>query len=109
MAELDAFELTAHQRLICVEGGRVTGIFWVLKTRVGRFHVKPVDVSVWDSDEHNSGRILYSDDLTAFVTGDEVDIPPHMVTPSKHDDVLDAMADMEAAILAATKAWKEVA
>lgn len=87
----------------------MTGTFWVLRASGRRddYHVKPVDVIVWDSPEHHSGRVLYPTDLTAFVKDGVVDIPPHMVVKDKHADVLDVMADMEAAILAACAAFPD--
>ncbi|QDZ15794.1 hypothetical protein [Humibacter ginsenosidimutans] len=105
MPEPHAYDMSQFQRIIGVENGRVTGLFHVLSTKRGDYHVKPVDVTVWDDNEHHSGRVLYSSDLTAFVRDGDVDIPPHMIATEKHADVLDAMGAMEAAILAATEAF----
>lgn len=107
MSEPHAYDMTRFQRIIGVDGGRVTGLFHVLSTHVGDYHVQPIDVTVWDSDDgdHTSGRVLYSGDLTAFVKDGVVDIPPHLVSSAKHDDVLGAMGAMESAVLAVTKAF----
>ena len=106
MSTVHGYDMSRFQRIIAVEGGRVTGLFHVLSTKRGDYHVKPIDVTIWD-DDRISGRVLYSGDLTAFVEGGEVDIPPHMIRREKHADVLEAMGAMESAVRAAVLAFRE--
>jgi hypothetical protein len=69
MSALRAFDLTRFQRLVAVEGGLVTGTFAVMPaTRAERESwVKAYDVVLWSDDEHSSGLVLYSNDLTCAV------------------------------------------
>ena len=105
MAEVTAHDMGRYWRLVDVDGGRVTGTFWVSLNRADRVqYVRTVDVIVWDDDEHRSGRTLYSDSLTAFIEGGEVRIPEHMIREQVRADVLDEMDAMKAAIRLAAEA-----
>lgn len=106
MAEVKAFDMGRTWRLVGVEGGRVTGTFWVAldPDQKRATHVKTVDVTVWADDQKTWGRTLYSDSLTSFVEGGDIDIPEHMIREQVRHDVLDAMDDMRSAIRAAVDA-----
>lgn len=107
MSTVRAHDMSQHWRLVDVEGGRVTGTFWVdSPDRRGRQIVKSIDVIMWHTDEHHSGRLLRTHGLTAFVEGGDVEIPRHMIDEGVRDDVLDVLDDMNAAILAAVAAAK---
>lgn len=107
-AIVQAYDMGRFWRLVSVDSGRVTGTFWVTHGPDGEVnHVRPVDVAVWADDQHTWGRVLYSDSLTAFVNGDEIRIPEHMIREQVRADVLDAMDAMTNAIrlaVAATQA-----
>lgn len=94
-----AYDMGEHWRLVGVEGGRVTGTFWVsLPTdRYGAI-VRPVDVTVWFDEQHTGGRILYSGDLSATVRDGDIDLSEHRIDERKRADVLDAMDAMHTAI-----------
>lgn len=107
---MKAYDLSRYQRLICVESERITGTFKVLLPVGGRratVHVSPVDVSIWDSPEKHSGRILHYPDLTAFVDGEDVRIPLHMVNSDKRADVQEVMDELERVVLAVAERAKE--
>jgi hypothetical protein len=107
--EVKAYDMGRFWRLVSVDGGRVTGTFWVtLPDERGRAHVKSVDVVVWADDDHTSGRVLYSDSLDVFVEGDEIRVPEHTIRERVRDDVLDAMDDVLNAARLALAAAAEV-
>ena len=103
-------------RIVGVDGGRVTGEFVVVLptgSRDSRVMVLPLNVRVHHDDEHTSARILYSPDFTAWVLGDDVDLPKHMIDSNKLADVEDAWEPMLAALravaLVASESSKEEA
>lgn len=102
-----AYDLSMYQRVIGVEGSRVSGQFKVLTMRDGsEGWVSAIEVTVWDEDRR-SGRLLYSNDLNASVKGGEVKLSKHMVASNKLADVEAVWDDMIAAILAAFEAFPE--
>ena len=109
MAEVTAHDMGTYWRLVDVDGGRVTGTFWVLlpseRARRQDVSLVTVDVTVWDDEHHHAGRMLYSRDLTAFIEEDgEVHIPEHMIREQVRYDVLDAMDAMKVAVRLAADA-----
>lgn len=107
---MKAYDLSRYQRLIGVESERITGTFKVLLPVGGRratVHVTPVEVRIWDSPEKHSGRILHYPDFTAFVDGEDVSIPLHMVNSDKRADVQEAMDELERVLLAVAERAKE--
>lgn len=109
MSEARAYDMGKFWRLVSVDGGRVIGTFWVSVPEGDREgHVKTVDVTVWDGPQRNWGRVLYSHSLTAFVKGDEVRIPEHMIDKEVRADVLDAMDDMQNAVRLSVRAAEAV-
>lgn len=107
-ANVQAYDMGRFWRLVSVDGGRVTGTFWVSHNADGEPHsVRSVDVTVWADEQHSWGRTLYSDSLTAFISGDEIRIPKHMIRERVRDDVLDAMDAMTNAIRLAVAAAAE--
>lgn len=116
MSTITAHDMSQHWRLVNVEGGRVAGVFQVgYPHQFGYPHqrgyrtVKSIEVIMWHTDEHRSGRLLRAHALTAFVDGGDVEIPQHMIDEEVRDDVLDVLDvldEMKAAILAAVGAAK---
>ena len=108
MADVTAHDMGRYWRLVTVDGGLVTGAFWVALPlpahRNQSVHVKTVDVIVWADERHTSGCCLDSADLTAFVDDGEVRIPEHMISKQIRWDVLDAMDAMKIAIRLAAEA-----
>jgi len=74
---MKAYDLSRYQRLIGVEGGRVTGKFEVVGGLRKReeLWITTVDVVVWHDDEHHSGIVFYSNDFTTSVKDGEVGKP----------------------------------
>ena len=80
--KVTAYDMGKFWRLVTVDGGLVTGTFWVSLGRSAdsqAVHVKTVDVVVWADERRSSGRVLYSDSLTAFIEDGEVRVPEHMI------------------------------
>ena len=65
--------MTRYWRLVSVEGGPVTGTFWVRRPSGRETVVTAVDVTVWADDAHTCGRNIR--DMAALIVGDDVDIP----------------------------------
>lgn len=106
MGETKAYDLGRFQRLVGVDGKRVSGTFMVLSAKNSRqMWVTTVDVVVWD-EGHNSGRVLHSQDLTASVQDGEADLHERSIASNKVDDVLDVWDEMKAALVAAAEAAK---
>lgn len=101
-AEITAHDMSRFQRIFTVERGRVTGLFVALVVPKDRdlVMVTPYDVTVWADDAHTWGRTLVSRDFTAWVRGDTVDVPGHMITADKRDDIAAALSDFITAIQA---------
>lgn len=104
--QVKAYDMGQYWRLVSVDGGRVTGTFWVSLPASSQreAHVTSVDVIVWVDDKHTWGRTLYSDSLIAFVKDGEVRIPEHSIREHVRADVLDAMDAMVTAIRLAVAA-----
>lgn len=84
--EARAYDMSRYQRVIGTEG-RISGTWIVLSARGrDRVCIRPYDVTIYD-ETHRSGRILGRDDLLAWVRGDEVDVPKHMVRDHVRDEV----------------------
>jgi len=113
---MKAYSMDRFWRIVGVDGGRVTGTF-VAVIPAGRLDdrtmVTPLDVTVWHDDEHTSGRILYGKDFVAWVDGENVNMPKHMIASNKLADVEDAWEPMLAALravaLVASESSKEEA
>lgn len=108
-AAITAHDMSRFQRIFTVEGGRVTGLFVALVTESepDSAMITPYDVVVWADDAHTSGRTLVSRDFTAWVRGDMVDVPGHMITADKRDDIAAALSDFITAIQAVADRARE--
>lgn len=107
-SEPKGHDMSRSWRLVSVEGGCVTGTFWVAApSRKCRQVVKAVDVLVWVNEERIWGRVVT--DMTAFVEGGEVHINPRMIDEQVRDDVLAQIDAMKSAVKAAADAveWGE--
>lgn len=104
MNDVTGHDMSRFWRLVSVKNGLVTGTFWVSRPNDKRDEqiVKAVDVLVWHEKEHYSGRVI--NDMTAFIRGGEVDLPPHMIREQVRDDVLAKIDEVKVAILAAAAA-----
>ena len=100
---MSAYDLSRYQRLIGVDGGRVTGTFWATTPVGGKDRstiVETVDVLVWHDDEHTSARVLRSGDLSASIQDGDVDLRLHMIADDRRADVQDAWDEMVDALSA---------
>lgn len=106
---MKAYPLSRYQRLVGISGGLVTGTFKVLRARVGdRAWVETVDVTVSDDEDHRSGIVLYSGDLTASVENGVADLRDYMIHPdTKRAAVLAAEDAMRAALVGAAAQFPE--
>lgn len=94
-------DMSQHWRLVSVDGGPVTGTFWVSKPDHRRQIVKAIDVSVW-FDDHTWGR--HFTDMTALIKAGEVDILDRTIDERVRADVLTQLDALKAAVLAAATA-----
>ena len=106
MSEPKGHDMSRHWRMVAVDGGRVTGTWWVTRPdRRGEVHVKPIDVTIWNGPERHWGRFCTDTrGLTAFVKGAELSIPEHMIRGPWRDDALAALDEVAASIRAAVAA-----
>ncbi len=100
-----AADMSEFWRLITAEGRdadhRIHGTWWVSAD-----HVKPVDVTIWDT-RGQYGRMLSIDSLTAFREDGEIRIPEHMIRSNVLAECEDAWELLLAVITAAADAtWK---
>lgn len=107
MSEPHAYDMSQYQRIINVDGGRVTGSFSVMPgNRDGEVWVNPIDVVVWD-EGHNSGRVIYSGDIAAVRVADgAADVNTR---GPKADDIEDARAEFVNACVLAAAVFPSVA
>jgi hypothetical protein len=92
-------------RLVSVEGGPVTGTFWVTRPnekRRGQIYVHTVDVTLWDEDRNNFGRCFTTKDVTATVIDG---VPDLGIVRGRWADLTEDDAEhLKAAVLAAANA-----
>ena len=74
MSAVKGHDMSHHWRLVSVDGGPVTGTFWVQRPRLtAATWVIAVDVTVWDEDR-TWGLVLIPGDLSAMVKDGVVDL-----------------------------------
>lgn len=100
--DITACDMSRYWRLVSVSDCPVTGTFWVSRPDQQGTLVQAVKVTVWADPQRTWGRVVT--DMTAWVKGDEVDIPEHMIDYRVRADVLDQLDDVKAAVLAAARA-----
>lgn len=93
-----AHDMSRFWRIYSYQHGRINGTFVVHGAKDGAHHVKPYDVTVYADESHSWGRVLRSDDLTAFYRSGAVNIPAHMIREAIRADVEDAIDEISAAI-----------
>ena len=111
MNEIKCYDLSKYKRLVTAEGGsgRIRGTFAVLLSSSDcTSWVKAHDVVIYD-EGHNSGRCLYSNDLTGSVIDGIATISEHMVTQSLLADVQEVWDEMLQVMLAAVDAARAAA
>lgn len=106
MIETRAYDMSKYQRVIGFDGDRISGTFHVLASSGdSEAWVKPIDMQIWD-EGHHSGRILYSNDLTASVLDGEADLREHMIASNKLADVQAVWDEMKAALVTIVEAFR---
>lgn len=100
-----AHDMSRYWRLFTYQHGRINGTFVVMAGKEGPHNVKPFEVSVYADEGHTWGRVLRSEDLTAFVKDGEIDIPKHMIREDVRYDIEGAWDDMLVAIRACVAAF----
>jgi hypothetical protein len=106
MSETRAYDMSKYQRVIGFDGDRISGTFHVLASSDdSEAWVKPIDMQIWD-EGHRSGRILYSNDLTASVLDGEADLREHMIASNKLADVQAVWDEMKAALVTIVEAFR---
>lgn len=104
MAQPRGHDMSKFWRLVSVEGGLVTGTWWVSSPdRRGESWVKSVDVVVWHDELHRSGVVMNAG-ITASVAGGVVDLPRHMIHGQHKYAVWSNLDAVKASILAAVEA-----
>lgn len=105
MTEMRAFDMGRFQRIVFVEGNRVSGLFKVLSTKKSSdsFWVSSCEMTIYSEDK-SYGRVFHSGDLSAEVVAGEVELAEHMVASNKLADAKDAWDELLEAILAASEA-----
>lgn len=93
-----ARDMSRFWRIFSYQHGRINGTFVVHGAKDGVHHVKPYDVTVYSDESHSWGRVLRSDDLTAFYRDGAIAIPAHMIREAVRPDVEDAQDDLIVAI-----------
>lgn len=103
MSAVKGCDMSHHWRLVYVEGGPVTGTFWVQRPQLtAATWVIAVDVTVWDEDR-TWGPVLIPGDLSAVVEGGTVDLA--VLRPRSNEEfVREREDDIKAAVLAAANA-----
>ncbi|ONI65646.1 hypothetical protein CSIV_05040 [Microbacterium sp. CSI-V] len=104
-----AQDMSSFWRIFTYQHGRISGTFVVHGGKDGAHHVKPYDVTVYADDSHSWGRVLRSDDLTAFYRNGSVEIPAHMIREGVRPDVEDVMGELVVAIAACIAAFESSA
>jgi hypothetical protein len=105
------WDMTRYWRLVSVDGGPVTGTFWVTRPdeeRRGKIHVYAVDVTLWD-EERTFGRCFTTNDVTATVIDG---VPDLGIVRGRWADLTEDDAEhFKAAALAAANAveWEPLA
>ena len=102
-----AHDMSRFWRLFTYQHGRVNGTFVVMAGKDGVHNVKPFEVTIYADEDHSWGRVLYSQDLTAFYRDGAVDVPRHMIREAVRFDIEDAWGDVLAAIEACIAAFPE--
>lgn len=108
MSAVKGHDMSHHWRLVSVEGGLVTGTFWVTRPsekRRGQIYVYTVDVNIWDEDR-GFGRCLTTKDVTATVIDG---VPDLRIIRGRWADLTEDDAEhLKAAVLAAANAveWR---
>ena len=103
MSAVKGHDMSHHWRLVSVDGGPVSGTFWVQRPRLtAATWVIAVDVTVWDEDR-TWGLVLIPGDLSAMVKDGVVDLA--VLRPRGNEEfVREREADIKAAVLAAANA-----
>ena len=106
MSAVKGHDMSHHWRLVSVEGGLVTGTFWVTRPsekRRGQIYVYTVDVNIWDEDR-GFGRCLTTKDAPEPVDPDSADRQCAWADYRKDYGV--GESEMEAAHKAFMAGWK---
>ena len=102
MSAVKGHDMSHHWRLVSVDGGPVTGTFWVQRPRRMGTWVIAVDVTLWD-EGRTWGSVLIPGDLSAMVEGGAVDLA--VLRPRSNEEfVREREAEIKAAVLAAVAA-----
>ena len=102
MSAIKGHDMSHHWRLVSVDGGPVTGTFWVQRPRRMGTWAIAADVTLWD-EGRTWGAVLIPGDLSAVVEGDTVDLV--VLRPRSNEEfVREREADIKAAVLAAANA-----
>lgn len=105
MSEAVAHDMSQFWRVFTYQHKRISGTFVVHADKDAAHHVKPYDVTIWADDAHSWGRVIKSDDFTAFVKAGEIEMPSHMIREAVRYDIEDAMEDLIEAIRACVAAF----
>lgn len=93
-----ATDYSNHKRVVIIEHGRVRGEVIVLQAK--RAWVNPLDLVIWDEARH-SGRVLNSTAFNASVEDGVCNLPEHMIREDVRADVLEVIAQVKEACVAA--------
>ena len=105
MTEAIAHDMSQFWRIFTYQHNRISGTFVVHADKDAAHHVKPYDVTIWADDSHSWGRVVKSDDFTAFVKAGEIEIPAHMIREAVRADIEDARDELIVAIRACVEAF----
>lgn len=102
-----AFDLSRYQRLIGVDAGRIQGEFYVLGGVTSeKVWIRPINLTIWN-EHRTAGRVFYSNDFSASVEGDKVNLPKRMITPSLLADVEDVWDELMVVLVKVAEAFEE--
>ena len=104
-----AHDMSRFWRLFTYQHGRVNGTFVVHAGKGVVHHVKPYELTIYADEAHSWGRVLYSQDLTAYIRDGSVTIPKHMIREDKLYDIEGAWDEVIAAIEACVAAFPQPA
>lgn len=100
------YDMSRHWRLVSIDGGLVTGVFWVAAPS-GRDQsqtVSTVDVIVWSDLGHSRGRVFGSKDATVWIEDGQPSFNPNAVPDAIRADAIERQEEIKAAALAAATA-----
>ena len=109
---MKAYDMSEHWRLVSLDKDpdadvKISGTFWVKKSRRGEVQVEAIDVLLWYG-RSGYGRVIR--EMHAFITGDQVRLPHHMIDERVRDDVIAHEELVKEACLAVARApWRPLA